>query len=255
MDPRYYGEVVHDIYDLIYPPYDVPDQVSFIRGLAPGEAKVLDLGAGTGRIAIPLAQAGFEVIGLDISQSMLDVLRDKDPLSSVVTAVKDISAIEGAHEFDLVLCIGSTLFMVLDDLSRQNVFRNAAANLRTDGRFIVECYSPQTFLRGQERFDRSAPVGAGDRVLLDSISVDPYAQRVSLSRTLISPGSVTTFLELSRFAFPSELDLLASGAGLRLESRYGGWNSAAADRHSSGYISIYRLAAGESGSDPVADAG
>lgn len=129
MDPRYYGEVVHDFYDLIYPPYDVPEQVSFFQGIAAEGAKVLDLGAGTGRIAIPLAQAGFEVTGLDISQPMLDVLHDKDPLSSVTTALKDISVIDGAHEFDLVLCIGSTFFMVLDDLPRQNVFRNAAANL------------------------------------------------------------------------------------------------------------------------------
>lgn len=255
MDPRYYGEVVHDFYDLIYPPYDVPEQVSFFQGIAAEGAKVLDLGAGTGRIAIPLAQAGFEVTGLDISQPMLDVLHDKDPLSSVTTALKDISVIDGAHEFDLVLCIGSTFFMFLDDLPRQNVFRNAAANLSSDGRFVVECYSPQTFLRGQERFERSAPVGAGDRVLLDSIAVDPFAQRVSLSRTLISPGTVTTFMELSRFAFPSELDLLASGAGLRLVSRHGGWNSTVADQHSPGYISVYRLADGESGSDPEADVG
>jgi len=96
MDANFnYGDTVYGFYDLLYPPIGVSEVVDDITARYPEGARIVDFGVGTGRTAIPLALAGHDVLGIDISESMLEVLRDKDPSTLVRTECQEFCGWRG----------------------------------------------------------------------------------------------------------------------------------------------------------------
>lgn len=215
--------------------------VKFVSELRSPAASVLDFGVGTGRTALPLALAGYEVVGVDISEAMLNELRAKDVEDRITLVRGDFTEVSGTNQFDLVVCLNNTLPMVLDAQRRQRVFLNAAANLKPGGHLVLETASPYPYLRGERRRYQFAPLGRGDKVLMDIVNVDAIAMRLLLVRSMVMPGGTMTFAEQNHLLTPIELDIMASAAGFAPAGRYSTWTKDAVTDSSVMLMSAYQL--------------
>jgi 2-polyprenyl-3-methyl-5-hydroxy-6-metoxy-1,4-benzoquinol methylase len=236
-----YGDAVSAYYDLLYPPADIPDMVRFVTELEPPGARVLDFGVGTGRTAIPLSLADYDVVGLDVSEAMLNALREKDVEERITLVRGDFTDVSGRHAFELVVCLNNTLPMVLDAVRRQQVFHNAAANLKPGGHLVLETASPFPYLRGETRRYQFAPLGRGDKVLMDVVTVDAMEMRLFLVRSIVMPGGLMTFAEQNHLLTPMEMDIMADAAGFEFVGRYAAWTKDKATDSSVMLMSVYRL--------------
>ena len=127
--PETYGEQVADVYDEWYRmPYDETQECSTLAELA-GAGRALELGIGTGRIALPLAARGVEVHGIDSSPAMLEQLRAKPGGDRITTTLGNMADVDVDGEFSLVFVIFNTFFMLTSQAEQVRCFRNVAAHL------------------------------------------------------------------------------------------------------------------------------
>lgn len=241
-----YGDAFADVYDDWYGGVsDIAATVTALARLCPnGPARVLELGVGTGRLAIPLATANpsLTVVGIDASEAMLARLRERDSEGLVDTRLGHMVNDLPDGPFDLVFVAYNTLFNLTADGQQRACFAAVAERLAGGGRFVVEAFVPDD------------PPRDGDDVAIRSMSADRVV--LSLSRHDASTGTAHGhFVELSedrgvrlrpwsiRYSTPAQLDGMAADAGLTLEAR---WEDAAGstfDDHSSRHVSVYRRAA------------
>ena len=134
-----------------YPP-ETEETVAGVRRLLPAGARLLELGVGTGRLAIPLAQAGLEVHGVDLDPAALEQLRGKPGGAAVHLHQGDMSAPVHAGRFELVLIAFGSLFALPTQADQVRCFASAAAQLTDGGRFVVEALvpRPETYQNGQK---------------------------------------------------------------------------------------------------------
>lgn len=234
-----YGDALSDVYDLMYPWHEAQETAARLAALAGDGARALELGVGSGRIALPLAAAGVRVHGVDASQRMLELLARNDPGGTVTSTHGDMTTLvveEGA--FDLVYVVCNTLFMLEAD-EQVEVFRRAEQQLAPGGRFVVETYDPRRFHALDEPAVQARHLAA-DTIMIDTVSSDPVAQSVAVIHTLIRPGGVRTFVETSAYRWPAELDLVARLTGFELESRRGDWRDGPYSVASGRHVSVYR---------------
>ncbi|KPM51812.1 SAM-dependent methyltransferase [Frankia sp. CcI49] len=238
-----YGEQIAGVYD---------DWFSLPGGRPEGAAAVdflgtraeygpaLELGVGTGRVALPLAARGTTVVGIDASPRMLARLAAKpggQDLEVVVGDFADVTAPGGP--FSLVYVVFNTFFMLCDQETQLRCFANVAAALRPGGLFVLEAFVPD-----QTRYDR------GQRVLVDSLTADaarlslalhdPVEQRVQVRHLTLGPEGLRTYPIELRYAWPSELDLMGRLAGLELAERWGGWSGQPFTAASLTHVSVWR---------------
>ncbi|NWN87080.1 MAG: class I SAM-dependent methyltransferase [Micrococcaceae bacterium] len=235
-----YGDIVSGFYDLLYPPTEVPQVVEYVKERYPDGCKIVDFGVGTGRTAIPLALAGNEVLGIDISERMIEALRDKDPDRMVRTEVKSFIEATGDESYDLCMIMNNTFFMILDEGERRQTMHSAATYLKDGGYLIMDTYAAHHYLNSGNTVFTSTPLGKGDLVLLDQIEIDPIAQRLVALRSVVGHGNVSTFIEVSRFSLPQDMDGLASQADFKLVARMKDWEGAKVDIAARSHISIYK---------------
>jgi SAM-dependent methyltransferase len=232
--------------------YDTPGTGMFAPGvLEPaverlaelaGDGAALELGIGTGRVAVPLAQRGIRVAGIDASQPMLDQLRSKPGADAIHTVCGDMAtaAVPGGP-FALVFIVYNTISNLLTQAEQVACFRNAARHLRPGGRFVVELWVPEL---------RQLPPGR-EATVFDAapgyMGIDTYDvlnQRLVSHHFTFGDGAEA---ELSRsphrYIWPAELDLMAQLAGFELESRHGDWNNGECTAESRSHVSVYRLPA------------
>jgi hypothetical protein len=133
----------------------------------------------------------------------------------------------------------NTLFNLLTQEDQVRCFENAAAHLADDGSFVVEAFVPAflTRLRNDQFVDAEA-VGV-DEVRLDVCRHDPVTQRLDESHVVFTGAGVRLYPVATRYAWPSELDLMARLAGLRLKDRWAGWNREPFNATSRAHISVY----------------
>jgi SAM-dependent methyltransferase len=237
--PATYGDHIADVYDDRYTRRDPAAEVARIAGLA-GSGPVLELGIGTGRVALPLAARGIEVHGIDASAAMVAKLREHPGGEAITVAVGDMRRVDApAERYTLAFVVFNTFFCLLDQDAQIECFANVASRLAPGGRFLMESFVPDL-----SRFDRGQRVSAVS-VAVDSVDLDvnvhdPVAQRVDGQHVVIR-DSGTRLLPVSiRYAFPSELDLMARLAGLALESREGGWANEPFTAASGFHVSVWR---------------
>ncbi|MGW3956786.1 class I SAM-dependent methyltransferase [Streptomyces sp. NPDC004752] len=242
-DPMAYGEFTIDFYDLLYPASEVPGIVDFIRKRLTAEARVVEFGAGTGRVAVPLAENGYVVHAVDAAPAMLKALRTKDPAGLVSVHQADFTRDVVGQGFDLCLIVKNTLFMMPSQEQQCTVLRRAAEHLREDGLLVVETYEPSFYHTLSSTHTQSSVLSA-NKLLIDTIQCDPVAQTLYFLRTLVTDGRVRTLLEVSRYCWPAELDLMAEREGFELVERWGDWEGSAFSRSSDRYVSVYRCAGG-----------
>jgi SAM-dependent methyltransferase len=235
-DSTTYGDAWAGIYDTwVEAHVATAGDVEFLAGLA-GGGRALELGIGTGRIAIPLAERGVDVVGIDASEQMLELLHAKtDRVATVLDEMADVAA-DG--EFDLVYVVFNTFFAMLTQDEQVRCFANVARRLKPGGAFVVQAFvfDPTTFQRGQRV--QATDVEPGE-IAFDVAKLDPIAQTVSVQKILVSDGSVRTLPIKLRYVWPSELDLMARLAGLRLRERYEDFERRPFTATSTAHVSVY----------------
>lgn len=237
--PATYGDHIADVYDERYAKRDPEAEVSRIAALA-GTGPVLELGIGTGRTAVPLAARGVEVHGVDASDAMVSQMRARAGGESIPVSIGDMRTVAAPGDgYSLVYVVFNTFFCLADQDAQIECFANVARRLAPGGRFLIEAFVPDLgrFDRGQRTSAVSLTV---DSVDLDVVVHDPVAQRVDGQHVLIRESGTRLIPISLRYAFPSELDLMARLAGFALESRAGGWAGEPFTAESVMHVSVYR---------------
>jgi SAM-dependent methyltransferase len=216
---------------------DEEQAVAFLRAWA-GEGPALELAIGTGRIALPLAATGIRVDGIDISPHVIGQMRTKPGGDRIDATVGDMADVPVSGEYRLIYVWNSFSNMLkVDDQGR--CFENVAKRLAPDGVFVIEMGSPSELVGMQEnQYVRAEHVGV-DRVGIDVLRYDPATQMLDENHVRISAAGAKFYPVMQRATWPSELDLMARIAGLRLRERYGDWDGTAWTSSSRTVVSVY----------------
>ncbi len=217
-----FGEDTAETYD-DEPRGDEEAAVAFLERLASG-GPALELAIGTGRIALPLAARGIEVDGIDISPAMVAKLREKPGGDRISVTMGNFAEVPVPGTYRLIYVVYNTLFNLLTQDDQMRCFENVAAHLTDDGSFVVEANSPSFFYRLRNDQHVDAESIEVDEVWLDVLRHDPVSQTIDESHVQLSRAGVRLFPIAQRYSWPSELDLMARIAGLRLRERWDGWN-------------------------------
>ncbi len=237
-DPATYGDRMAGIYDDWFgTPGDADAAAAFLGELA-GPGPTLELGIGTGRVAIPLSQRGFEVHGIDASTAMVEKLRTKAGGADISVTVGDFAKVDVEGRFSLVYVAFNTFFALTSQEDQVRCFENIAGHLEAGGVFVVEAFVPD-FARlraGQATQTKRVEV---DRVFLETTRYDTVAQRAYSHNIVMGEGGTKLYPVEIRYVWPSEMDLMARLAGLRLRERWAGWNRGPFTARSNFHVSVY----------------
>ena len=236
-DEATYGDRIADVYDEWYRALDPAPAAETLAALGGGGA-ALELAIGTGRIALPLAAHGIEVHGIDASEAMVARLREKPGGERIPVTIGDFAEVAVDGRYALVYVAFNTFFALLSQEKQVRCFANVAEHLTDDGVFVIEAFVPDL-----ARFDRGQRVNANrveaDLVILDVSIHDPVEQRVASQHVVLGGGGVRLQPVAIRYAFPSELDLMARLAGLELRERWSGWSREPFTPASGSHVSVY----------------
>jgi SAM-dependent methyltransferase len=235
----FFGEEVASTYDVrtggMFDPSVVQPTVDLLAQLA-GDGAALEFGIGTGRIALPLAERGVKVAGIDSSEAMVARLRAKRGGDGIDVALGDFSTARVDGAFAVVYLVFNTIFNLVTQDAQVACFENAARHLQRGGRFVIETAVPdlQLLPPGQTVVPfRADPEGVSFDVY------DVVTQRFSSQHYRFSPAGVEAHPFEFRYAWPAELDLMARIAGLRLEHRWAGWRREPFTALSRSHVSVY----------------
>lgn len=237
--PGSYGDRIADVYDDWHPflAEETAATVEVLASLA-GNGPVLELAVGTGRVALPLAERGLQVHGIDASEAMVERLRSKPGGDQITVTMGDMADVAVDETFSLAFVVFNTFFALLTQDDQVRCFANVAQRLAPGGCFLLECFVPD-----MTRFDRGQGVTTMvvelDEVRLDAARHRQTEQRVDAQQIRITSEGVRLLPVALRYAWPSELDLMARLAGLRLRDRWGGWDREPFDDNSESHVSIY----------------
>jgi SAM-dependent methyltransferase len=233
-----FGEDVAASYDKILQRGDETSAVAFLKQLAKG-GPALELAIGTGRIALPLAAEGVNVVGIDISPAMVAKLRSKPGGDRIEVAIGDFADVAVSGTYRLIYVVFNTLFNLLTQDEQVRCFENVASHLTEDGLFVVEAGVPAEFyrLRNSQYVDAEA-IGV-DHVRLDIARFDPVQQLLEETHVTLSGTGLQLNPIVTRYAWPSELDLMARVAGLQLRERWASWERAPFVAASGNCVSVY----------------
>lgn len=235
-DQTTYGGRISGIYDELYSEFD-ERSIDTLTELAQG-GPALELGIGTGRIALPLQQRRVEVHGIDASKAMLEQLRAKPGGEDIPISLGDFGEVAIEGQFCLIYVVFNTFFALLTQAAQIACFENAAKRLSSHGVFVLEVFVPDmTRFTDQQTF-RTTQLGE-DRIQLEASRHDPVSQHVTSQHIFIT-GEGTRFYPVKlRYAWPSELDLMARLAGMELKHRWGDWDRSEFTADSGKHISVY----------------
>jgi SAM-dependent methyltransferase len=216
-----------------FAPDVVEPAVELLAGLADGGA-ALELGIGTGRIALPLARRGVAVHGIDLSPDMVAKLRAKPGGAEIAVTIGDMASTRVEGTFSLAYVVWNSLMNLRTQASQVACVRNAAEHLVPRGRFVVEIMLPE--LRRLPPGETVVPFAAGP----EHVGFDEYdVARQGLTSHHYYPrrGDYETFP--GRYVWPAELDLMARLAGMSLAERWGGWRREPFTAESTSHVSVY----------------
>jgi SAM-dependent methyltransferase len=237
--PSTYGDRWADVYD-VWGGGEGRNTAETVERLAElaGPGPVLELAIGTGRVALPLAERGVEVHGVDASEAMVAKLREKPGGGRIPVTIGDFADVPVEGRYALVFVVFNTFFGLLTQVDQVRCFANVAERLQDGGRFLVEAFVPDLgrFERGQET---SAIDVRLDEVHLHAARHDPVEQVVTSQHVVVREEGVRLYPVKIRYAWPSELDLMARLAGLELQDRWAGWQREPFTASSTSHVSVY----------------
>jgi SAM-dependent methyltransferase len=245
----FFGERVAARYDagrgIEYDPAEIARTVDVLAALADG-GPALELAIGTGRIAVPLAQRGVRVHGIEMSRAMVARLTSKVGADSIAVTIGDMTTTRVPGEFSLAYLLFNTINNVTTQDGQVECFRNAASHLAPGGRFVVEVGVPalRQLPPGQDTVPfYVAPDGeGGGAVGFDRFDV--ATQRFTSNHVSVDAGTGRFWSIPFRYVWPSELDLMARLAGLRLQRRWADWNRGPFTADSTKHVSVWVKSAG-----------
>jgi SAM-dependent methyltransferase len=204
-----------------------------------GDGRVLELAIGTGRVAVPLAERGLSVTGIELSQPMVDQLRTKVDEATIPVIVGDMTTSRAPGEYALVYVVYNSISNLLTQAEQVECFRNAARHLAPGGRFVIELWVPdlQKLPPGQKGVVIWSEPGY---VLVDTYEV-ALQQVVSHHFRFGSGKEARIFRTPHRYIWPAELDLMGRLAGFELEARHADWVGTEFTARSPSHVSVYRL--------------
>jgi len=231
-----YGEKIAGAYDELYPDYD-ERAIACLAGLA-GSGPALELGIGSGRVALPLQAAGVMVHGVEVSPAMVARLRARPGGERIAVTLGSFADQPQCGQFPLIYVVFNTFFQLLTQQEQLDCFANAARRLAPGGAFVVEAFIPDLLRYDSSKETRSA-VMRGGNLEIDLATVDLLRQQITSRHVVLTQAGAQTYPVRMRFAFPDELDLMARLAGLRLRERWGDWDGSPCDGASGKHVSIY----------------
>ena len=238
-DDGYFGEHVAATYDdeseELFQPAAIEPVVDLLVELA-GGGRALELGVGTGRIAVPLARRGVPVHGIDLSRAMVARLRAKPGAEAVGVTVGDFATTTVEGTFSVAYLVFNTIMNLTTQEAQVACFRNVAAHLEPGGTFVIEVDVPE--LRRLPPGETVRPFHVSEGYWgLDEYDV---ANQGLISHHLqIADGRVDRLSIPFRYVWPAELDLMAQLAGMRLRDRYEGWGREPFTSESRGHVSVW----------------
>ena len=233
----FFDERAAAFHDTVRQRRDTPETVAFLEPLARG-GPVLELAIGAGRVALPLAARGITVDGIDISEAMVARLRAKPGGDQLDVTIGDFAAVAVSGLYRLVFVVANSLCNLGTQDDQVRCFENVAAHLTDDGSFVVDGFIPDAAWLRDGQYIEAEVVGVDD-VMLDVGRVDVVAQRLEETHLVLSPGGVHLYPVVTRYVWPSELDLMARIAGLRLKERWADWNREPFTAASRTHVSVY----------------
>jgi SAM-dependent methyltransferase len=246
MPEDYFGEAVAARYDEssadMFAPAVADPVVDFLADLA-GQGAALELGVGTGRIALPLARRGIRVHGIDLSEAMVARLRAKPGAEQVTVTIGDFATTTVDGRFSVAYLVFNTIMNLTTQDGQVACFQNVAAQLEPGGCFVIEVMVPAL---------QRLPPGETVRPFTVTPTHLGFDEYDVASQGLISHHYtvVDDKLELVsmpfRYVWPSELDLMARMAGMTLRERWSGWNREPFTSDSTGHVSVWEKPASAS---------
>lgn len=233
-----FGEDVARVYDKLTQRGDEDETVAYLEQLANG-GPALELAIGTGRIALPLAERGIPVDGIDISEPMVAQLRAKPGGDRISVTIGDFADVAVDGVYKLIYVVFNTFHNLLTQDDQVRCFQNVAAHLAEDGVFLIEALLPGRYHRLRDHQYVDAEDVGVDYVRLDVARHDPVNQLLEESHVTLSAKGVHLNPIVTRYVWPSELDLMARLAGLRLKERYAGWKREPLIADSTRHVSVY----------------
>ena len=239
MPEDHFGESVAARFDERYAyqadPTVVEPMVAFLANLA-REGAALELGIGTGRVALPLADRGVPVQGIDLSDAMVARLRAKPRAERIGVTIGDFATATVEGSFTVAYLVANTIMNLTTQEQQVACFQNAAAHLEPGGCFVIEVLVPG--LRRLPPGERFQPfdVSPGH---LGFDEYDVVRQGLVSHHYWIDEGSVEVLSPPFRYVWPSELDLMARLAGMRLRERWGSWTREPFTSESTEHVSVW----------------
>jgi SAM-dependent methyltransferase len=231
-----YGERCAEVYDEWFGSCD-ESAIEALVELARG-GRVLELGIGTGLVSIPLARRGVRVRGIDSSRPMVSRMRQKPGGDSIEVTFGNFADVDVDGEFSLIFVLFNTFFGLTTQEEQVRCFKNVAARLNPEGLFALESFAPSTLFGDMQALKVMAVTP--DRVNLKVSAHDPANQTLKSQHVVILDGGTRLYPVEIRYAWPSELDLMATLAGLRLVHRWESWDRHPFTARSEKHISIYQ---------------
>jgi SAM-dependent methyltransferase len=234
-----FGEEVAARYDestaAMFDPALLEETVDLLAELA-GDGAVLELGIGTGRIALPLAGRGVHVHGIDLSEAMVARLRAKPGSEAIAVTIGDFATTRVEGAFSLVYLVFNTIGNLTTQDEQVACFENAAAHLVPGGHFVIEVEVPK--LQRLPPGERFVPFD----VSATHLGIDEYevaTQRLVSHHYSNVDGKFDVNSMPFRYVWPAELDLMARLAGMQLRERWGDWKRELFTSESSKHVSVW----------------
>jgi SAM-dependent methyltransferase len=235
----YFGKRVAERYDEssadMFDPAVVDPAVDFLAELV-GDGAALELGIGTGRIALPLARRGIRVHGIDLSEAMVARLRAKPGAERIDVTIGDFATTTVEGTFAVAYLVFNTIMNLTTQDEQIACFRNVAAELEPGGCFVIEVGIPAL---------RRLPPGETVRpfhLSATKLGLDEYdfaSQSLVSHHYTVVDGKLEVGSMPFRYVWPSELDLMARLAGMALRGRWGGWKREPFTSDSTGHVSVW----------------
>ncbi|MEU2869701.1 class I SAM-dependent methyltransferase [Streptomyces olivoreticuli] len=204
-----------------------------------GDAPVLELGVGTGRIALPLAERGLDVHGVEASHAMVRRLREKPGGTRITVTMGDFADVPLTGTFSLVYAAGGTFFELADREAKQRCLAAVADRLAPGGALVLDAHVPEALAVAAASGVPEVVSETDEHLVLCHRRIDPSTQTYR-SHYVIHETDRTRHLRIHfHYASPGELDLMAERAGLRLIRRQGTWAGAPFTKDSTYHVSVY----------------
>jgi SAM-dependent methyltransferase len=236
-DPAEYGRYAAGGYDELHAGLDTSAAVEILADLA-GGGPVVEFGIGTGRLALPLAERGLAVHGIEGSPDMAALLKSKPGGQEIPVVVGDFAKVTVGDDFRLAFLVYNTIYALPSQDAQVECFVNAARHLRPGGRFVAEAWVPDVGAFRNGSAVRPVQVSGG-HVELEIAKLHPAQQTMLTTKVHLSENGVRLIPANHRYAWPSEMDLMARIAGLQLVHRWENWQRAPFRDASTAHVSVW----------------